>query len=125
MSRHRSRQQGRRQDVNFTLKTRPLARDDLNEFVDCHHGNNRFERTPTWSPCNETGHCRSFTCNEMMARDKANLDIFWLRDDSLEDSANLPAPKVLAAEIVEDLRAALEQFGNIAAELSSDDPPDA
>ena len=39
-----------------------------------------------------------------------NLDIFWLRDESLEDSANLPAPAVIAAEIVEDLRAALAQF---------------
>jgi type I restriction enzyme M protein len=53
----------------------------------------------------------------LMARDKANLDLFWLRDESLEDSANLPDPDVLAAEIVEDLRAALEQFTAIAEEL--------
>jgi len=58
-----------------------------------------------------------------MARDKVNLDIFWLRDESLEDSANLPDPDVLTTEIVEDLRAALEQFNNIAGELSSDDQP--
>ena len=45
-----------------------------------------------------------------MARDKANLDIFWLRDESLEDSDNLPDPDVLAREIVEELEAALEQF---------------
>ena len=45
-----------------------------------------------------------------MARDKVNLDIFWLRDESLEDTDNLPDPDVLAAEIVEDLQAALEQF---------------
>ena len=38
-----------------------------------------------------------------MARDKVNLDIFWLRDESLEDTASLPDPSVLAAEIVEDL----------------------
>jgi type I restriction enzyme M protein len=42
-----------------------------------------------------------------------NLDIFWLRDESFEDTANLPDPDVLAAEIVEDLQAALEQFGSI------------
>ena len=52
-----------------------------------------------------------------MARDKVNLDIFWLRDESLEDSANLPEPDVLAAEIVEDLQAALEQFAAIALDL--------
>ncbi len=52
-----------------------------------------------------------------MARDKVNLDIFWLRDESLEDTASLPDPDVLATEIVEDLQAALEQFGAIAEEL--------
>jgi type I restriction enzyme M protein len=40
------------------------------------------------------------------------LDIFWLRDESLQDTASLPDPDVLAAEIVEDL-AALEQFEEI------------
>ena len=50
-------------------------------------------------------------------RDKVSLDIFWLRDESLEDGENLPAPGVIAAEIVEDLRAALEQFEQIAAHL--------
>jgi hypothetical protein len=48
---------------------------------------------------------------------KANLDIFWLKDESLEDSANLPSPDVIAAEIVEDLQAALEQFSAIAEDL--------
>ncbi|MEZ4770336.1 MAG: hypothetical protein R2844_18150 [Caldilineales bacterium] len=52
-----------------------------------------------------------------MARDKVNLDIFWLRDESLEDTANLPDPEVLAQEIVEDLEAALEQFSLIAEQL--------
>ncbi|MGA7951000.1 MAG: hypothetical protein WCA45_12690, partial [Thiobacillaceae bacterium] len=50
---------------------------------------------------------------ELVNRDKASLDIFWLRDESLSDSDNLPAPEVIAAEIVEDLEAALEQFREI------------
>ena len=50
-------------------------------------------------------------------RDKANLDIFWLRDESLEDSENLPDPDVLAREIVEELKSALEQFSGIVEEL--------
>jgi hypothetical protein len=54
-------------------------------------------------------------------RDTVNLVIFWLRDESLEDSANLPEPDVLAAEIAEDLRAALEQFESIAQELGRED----
>ena len=48
-----------------------------------------------------------------MQRDKANLDIFWLKDESLEDTENLPAPEILAAEIAENLESALEQFNNI------------
>ena len=56
--------------------------------------------------------------DELVARDKASLDIFWLKDDSLEDSDNLPAPAIIAAEIVEDLRAALEQFEAIAEDLN-------
>lgn len=54
-----------------------------------------------------------------MARDKASLDIFWLRDDSLEDTENLPPPGVIAAEIVEDLEAALAEFAEIAETLSN------
>ena len=44
-----------------------------------------------------------------MSSDKVNQDIFWLRDGSLEDNDNLPAPDVLAREIVEELRATLDQ----------------
>jgi len=57
---------------------------------------------------------------ELMQRDKASLDIFWLKDESLEDSDNLPAPEVLAAEIVESLETALEQFKSIYEELGKD-----
>ena len=53
----------------------------------------------------------------MVNRDKASLDIFWLRDESLSDSDNLPAPEVIAAEIVEDLEAALEQFREILGDM--------
>ena len=55
----------------------------------------------------------------MIKRDKANLDIFWLRDDSLGDSNDLPDPAILAAEIIEDLQAALDQFAQIAADLAA------
>jgi type I restriction-modification system DNA methylase subunit len=57
--------------------------------------------------------------SQTVVRDKVNLDIFWLRDESLEDMANLPDPDVLAAEIVEDLQAALEQFSEIAEDLEA------
>ena len=55
--------------------------------------------------------------NEGFNRDKASLDIFWLRDESIEGSDNFPDPDVLAQEIVNDLEAALDQFREIAADL--------
>jgi type I restriction enzyme M protein len=110
-----------RTNKNFTLKTRTLERGDLDEFVACYHPANRHERTPTWSADNPDGRWRVYTYAELAARDKANLDIFWLRDESLEDSANLPDPDVLAREIIEDLGAALEQFKGIAEELGGEE----
>lgn len=71
---------------------------------------NRFERK-------ETERFRPFEYDELLKRDKVNLDIFWLKDESLEDSANLPDPDVIAAEIAEGLQAALDQFSQIAADL--------
>lgn len=58
-----------------------------------------------------------FTYEELVARDKCSLDIFWLKDHSLEDSANLPDPHVLAEEIADDLRAALEQIESVLGDL--------
>ena len=63
---------------------------------------------------------REYDYEELIHRDKASLDIFWLSDESLEESDNLPDPEVLAQEIVEDLEAALKQFREIAADLGTD-----
>jgi hypothetical protein len=57
------------------------------------------------------------TMAELMARDKASLDIFWLRYESLTDSDNLPPPDVTAQQIVDYLEAALEQFRLIVNDL--------
>ena len=83
----------------------------------CYHPDNRHEREPTWSEENPDGRWRAYDYDELIARDKANLDIFWVRDESLEKTANLPEPDVLAADIVEDLESALEQFRVIAEDL--------
>jgi len=108
-----------RTNMHFTLKTNPLQRSDLDDFVRCFNPENRHDRTPTWSPGNPDGRWRAFSYEELLQRDKASLDISWLRDESLEDSANLPDPDVIAGEIVEDLRAALEEFETIQADLST------
>ena len=110
-----------RTNQNFTLKTRTLARSDLDEFVAGYNPTNRHERQETWSEENPQGRWRVFDYDELVSRDKANLDIFWLRDESLEDSANLPDPDVLAREIMEELKVALEQFSGIVEELGGEE----
>jgi len=106
-----------RTNQNFTLKTNTLDRADLDEFVACYNPANRHDRQPTWSEDNPQGRWRSYSYEELAVRDKANLDIFWLRDESIEDSANLPDPDTLAREIMEELEAALEQFKGLVEEL--------
>ncbi|MCA0350659.1 MAG: type I restriction-modification system subunit M [Chloroflexi bacterium] len=110
-----------RTNQNFTLKERPLMRSDLDEFVACYNPSNRRERQATWSEHNPNGRWRKYSYHDLLARDKVSLDIFWLRDESLEQSANLPSPDVLAAEIMDDLQAALEQFSAIADALGDGD----
>ena len=107
-----------RTNKHFTLKTNPLSRADLDEFVGLYQVGNRHQRAATWSSENPDGRWRAYSYDELVARDKTSLDIFWLKDDSLADSDNLPAPGVIAQEIVEDLQAALEQFRLIAADMA-------
>jgi len=76
-----------------------------------------IDEEATWSEENEDGRWRAYSYDGLMARDKVNLDIFWLRDELLEETENLPDPDVIAAGIVEDLEAALEQFRLIAEDL--------
>jgi len=109
-----------RTNKDFTLKTNPLKRSDLDEFVKCYNPENRHNRRPTWSEKNPQGRWRAFNYEELINRDKASLDIFWLKDESLEDSENLPEPDILAREIVEDLQAALVQFQAIAEDLGEE-----
>ena len=107
-----------RTNKHFTLKTAPMRREDLDEFVTLYNPANRHVRNATWSVENPEGRWRTYDYADLIARDKASLDIFWLKDDSLADSDNLPPPDVIAQEIVEDLVAALEQFRLIAGDLA-------
>lgn len=95
-----------RTNKRFTLKTNQLKYDDLEDFVQCYNPENRYGRE-------ESERFKVFTYDELMQRDKVSLDIFWLRDETLEDSENLPEPDELVKEIVENLEAALEQFEEI------------
>lgn len=96
-----------RTNIHKTLKTKPLVSGDLDDFVRCYRERKETERF------------KRFAYDELVKRDKLNLDIFWLKDDSLEDMDSLPPPDVLAAEIVDNLEAALEQFRAVSAELAA------
>jgi type I restriction enzyme M protein len=89
-----------------------MTYEDLTDFLDCYNPENRHDRE-------ETERFKPYEYNELIERDKTNLDIFWLKDDSLEDTENLPEPDVLASDIVENLGAALEQFRGIQEELEA------
>ena len=106
-----------RTNKHFTLKQNPLTRPDLDDFVACYNPTNRHKRQ-------ESERFKRYAYEELITRDKVSLDLFWLRDESLEDIDNLPAPSVLAAEIAEDLQSALTEIQALAESLSAAaDPP--
>ncbi len=100
-----------RTNKHFTLKTSPLKFEDLKDFIQCYNTQNRHQRQ-------ESERFKSFTYEELMKRDKVSMDIFWLKDDSLEDVENLPNPDVLAKDIAENLKSALDQFNAIYKDIS-------
>lgn len=106
-----------RTNVHHTLKQKPLTYSHLEEFVSCYNPTDRRKRSATWSEGNPDGRWRSFTRDELLARDKASLDVFWLKDKSATDLDNLPDPDILAAEIIDNLEAGLNSFRSVAAEL--------
>jgi type I restriction enzyme M protein len=96
----------------LTLKQNPLRYEHLEDFIRTYNPENRHERT-------ESERFRPFSYDELLQRDKVSLDLIWLRDESLDDSENLPPPDLLAQEIAEDLEAALSEFAQIAESLRS------
>ena len=100
-----------RTNKHFTLKTNPLSKKDLEDFVGCYCADDRSERK-------ESERFKGFDYEEILKRDKTNLDIFWLKDESLEDLDNLPDPDVIAGELVEELGSALEQLREIQVDLT-------
>jgi type I restriction enzyme M protein len=119
-----------RTNMHFTLKENTLKRNNLDDFVNCYLGCSGAVPAPSGTAVAdhrysglsrhnrvESERFKGFTYDELTKRDKVNLDIFWLKDDALEESANLPAPEIIAQEITNDLEAALDQFATIAEDL--------
>ena len=102
-----------RTNIHHTLKKKTMQLGDLQAFIDCYKPGNRHARQETWSAGNEEGRWRKFSYDEILARDKTNLDISWLKDKSLADLDNLPDPDILANEIIENIEAGLAGFQEI------------
>jgi type I restriction enzyme M protein len=107
-----------RTNKDFTLRTRPLRREDLDEFVRCYNPANRHERAATWSESTPEGRWRAYGYDELVARDKCNLDLTWIPDADLAATEAVPDPDTLLHHMTEDLRAALEQLEAIQTDLA-------
>lgn len=99
-----------RTNVHHTLKQKPLTHAHLEDFVRCYHPENRHQRKATWTDETPDGCWRAYSREELLQRDKASLDLFWLKDVTMTDLDNLPEPDVLMSDIMENLEAAMEQF---------------
>jgi len=110
-----------RTNVHHTLKKKPLTMSHLENFVKLYNPKNINKRKETWSEENQEGRWRKYAYNEIIARDKTSLDIFWLKDKSLTDLDNLPDPDILANEIIENIESGLASFREIMETINSNE----
>jgi type I restriction enzyme M protein len=107
-----------RTNIHHTLKKKPPRIEDLQDFITCYNPAYRNQRVETWHEQNNPeGRWRKFSYEQIIARDKTSLDIFWLKDKSLADLDNLPEPDDLAAEIIDNVEAGVACFREIAGAL--------
>jgi type I restriction enzyme M protein len=75
-----------RTNQHFTLKQKPIRRSDFDEFTACYKPGRMHERAETWSEANSEGRWRCFDYDELLKRDKLDLNLFWIKDKSLTDT---------------------------------------
>jgi type I restriction enzyme M protein len=64
----------------------------------------------------DTCRLRCFTREEIAGKEDS-LDLAWIRDDSIEDAANLPEPDVLISQAIEELAGAITDLQSILVDL--------
>ena len=101
-----------RSNRNFSLRQNPIAREDLTDFINCYCADDRSQRK-------ETAHFRRFEYSEIIARDKANLDIQW--QDETTNTTQAGTPQSLMKEILADLEEAIREFAAAEREIHSSD----
>ena len=92
--------------MNLTLVENSLTDTHLADFVKCYCPEDRSRRK-------ETERFKKFTYNELLKRDKTNLDIIWLKDDSLKELENLPEPEALLKDIINNLQDSLAALSTL------------
>ena len=97
-----------RTNLSFSPKKEPLLRGDLDDFVKCFSPGSRGSRV-------ESERFKAFSYDEIIAREDANLDIFWLDDDSYEDVRDLPPPEEILDEMLSLLQDASDRLSMIRA----------
>lgn len=108
-----------RTNISHTLKKNRLQYEHLKDFIGCYNPKNRNKRKESWSEEKKEGRWRKYSYDEIIARDKTSLDIFWLRDENMMNLDNLPEPDILAQEIIENIQAALDSFKEVVIKLES------
>ena len=99
-----------RTNSHFTLVENPMTDEHLADFVKCYHAEDRSKRK-------ESERFKKFTYDELIKRDKTNLDITWLKNESLQELENLPEPKVLLKDIIGNLQSSLTAFKELQSKL--------
>lgn len=108
-----------RTNMHFTLRTKRLEMSDLTDFIKCYSADDRSKRKPTWSNKNFNGRWRSYSYDELNSRDKSNLDLFWLDDENNQSLDSTDNPNEIAAEIMDDLEAAILQLSEITIDFAN------
>jgi type I restriction enzyme M protein len=96
----------------ITKKDRPLSAAHFAEFEKC-YGNDPDGKGKR-KDLGEEGRFRKFHISDVKKRD-FKLDITWLKDNSLEDSDELPEPQDLAADAITELEAVVDDLREIIA----------
>lgn len=97
-----------RSNRNFSLRQNPIGPEDLTDFIRCYCADDRTQRK-------ETNHFRRYNYSEIMARDKANLDIQW--QDNTINVIQSESPQALMKKILEDLEEAMREFAAAESEI--------
>ena len=96
-----------RTNMKLSLVDNPLNKGHLEDFESCFCAKDLSKRT-------ESERFKVFSVDEVLKRDNINLDILWLKDESLNDIERLASPSEIAGAIKQDLASAMREFESVA-----------